>query len=207
MKNDSENQNSDKLHQSAVETTPFDRPTLSTSTSASVEMPQDAAVLDSNALGSTFGERIAPDEPQEEANTSLPDNIRIAGALFISHGICLAANGFLWGRDHGDNNSILRGFLWFGATFFVAGGLFERRVWAWWFATLIGGGTGMVNLLSIIGSALSRSLLHDEPLTTNFVPPIIAVAAFIMLLSTSLLLTASTKAAFGITKENPTGLF
>ncbi len=105
--------------------------------------------------------------PKEEANDGrLPDNVKFAGALLIAHGVCLALNSFLW-RDAAqsynlDSSDFLRGLLWFGATFFIAGGLFERRIWAWWTATLLGGSIGIANALAIVGFFISQQLNRGE---------------------------------------------
>lgn len=159
-------------------------------------------------------ESIAPPDapPDQPAAGQLSENVKIAAGLLIVHGACLGLNGFLWrDADHGnqlDSANLLRGLLWFGCMFLVASGLFERRIWAWWSATLIGGSVGIVNTLSVIGALLSQSLVKgDDRITIGFVVPVIAVAAIAMLVSTALLLTPAAKANFGITKDNPTGLF
>ncbi len=191
----------DDLIEADESATPFDEPS---------KMPLPAETRDKPLPDPALWASNNPKDKADEGR--LPENVKIAGALFIVHGVCLALNSFLW-RDpkaggNLDSNDLLRGFLWFGATFFIASGLFERRIWAWWVATLIGGGAGIVNLLASIGNVVSRSLLPaDEPIQANFYPPVIAVAAVAMLLSTALLLTPTAKAAFGITKDNPSGLF
>lgn len=202
--NESNDLQNDHSIESNKSSTPFDGPL-----GAPRDTPVASDILQDKPLPNpALWEEIVP----QKADDGLPDNVKMAGALFIVHGACLVLNGFVW-RDPTqgssvDGTNLLRALLWFGATFLVAGGLFERRIWAWWFSTLVGGGIGVVNMLASIGNAVSRSLLRgDEPLQVNFFPPAIAVAGLVMLVSTALLLTPSAKAAFGITRENPTGLF
>ena len=143
----------------------------------------------------------APVQTAGAVNSRLPENIRIAGGLLIAHGVCLAVNGFLYGRQAGDNASVLRGVLWFGCTFVLCGALYERKTWAWWFVTLIGGSMGVVNLLSSAGAVFSSALLReDNSLGVAFIVPVIFLAALAMLLSVALLLTPSAKATFGMSK-------
>lgn len=182
--------------------TPFDDPS---------KMPISSEIDAKPVPDPALWESIAP--PEEKVDSGrLPENVKIAGALFIVHGACLALNSFLWRSPDAngalDGNDLLRGLLWLGATFFIASGLFERRIWAWWTATLVGGAIGVMNLLSSIGNVMSGFLFRgEEPIKANFYPPVIAIAAVVMLFSTLLLLTSTAKAAFGITKDNPSGLF
>jgi hypothetical protein len=142
----------------------------------------------------------------ELAEERLPDNVKIAGGLLIAHGACLALNGFLYGRQTNDNSSLIGGMLWFGCTFVLCGALYERKPWAWWIVTLVGGGMGVINLLSSLGPSISRILLRgEESLGVSFILPVIFIAAVVMLLSVALLLTPPAKAAFGINKVNSGG--
>ena len=176
--------------------TPFDN---------SAEMP---AASETSLPIASDEEILAPVEGESKNQKRLPDVIKIAGGLLIGHGLCLALNGFLWGQAHNDNGYILRHLLWFGCTFVLCGALYERKAWAWWFVTLIGGGIGIRNVLSVAYSFLSQSMLReDNTIESLFIVPLIAIAGPLMLLCVALLLTPAAKAAFGTGKEKANGLF
>lgn len=138
---------------------------------------------------------------EEKTVERLPDNVKIGGWLLIAHGACLGLNGILYGRQANDNGNILSGLIWFGCTFVLCGALFERKAWAWWIVTLVGGGIGVINLLASIGAFLSRTLLRsDESVGVSFIPPVIFLGAIAMLISVALLLTPAAKSAFGMSK-------
>jgi hypothetical protein len=156
-----------------------------------------------NSSAMSFGSEGSGIEPEPEPDLPrsqrLPESIRMAGAFLIAHGLCLALNGFLYGRQTNDNGSLLRGLLWFGCTFVLCGALYERKTWAWWFVTLIGGGIGVINLLSSLGAVFSGALLREaNSLGVSFIVPVIFLAGLAMLISVALLLTPSAKAAFGM---------
>lgn len=167
--------------------------------------PFDGASVPSSEMPATLETSItnAVDEPTAER---LPESIKIAGGLLIAHGACLALNGFLYGRQTNDNSSLVGGMLWFGCTFVLCGALYERKLWAWWIVTLVGGGMGVINLLSSLGPSISRVLLRgEESLGVSFILPVIFIAAVVMLISVALLLTPSAKAAFGINNVSSGG--
>lgn len=184
-----------------------------------LERPLNSIDIDSpiDSSAAEAGESIkghpAPDPaiwesiaPKEKAPiTTTPDNVKFAGVLLIIHGICLSVNGVMWARQENDWASAIRALLWLGCTLVLAGALFDRRIWAWWIVTLGGGCAGVLNLMSTIGFFLQRSLGADQ--IAQFFPPAIGAAAGAMLICVMLLMSSDAKEAFGITKENPTGLF
>jgi hypothetical protein len=186
-------------------------PTESSTPSSSTPFDRDSIHASQNpgSEEAVSEETIAPtiqNASDEIAGERLPESIKIAGGLLIAHGACLALNGFLYGRQSNDHSSLVGGLMWFGCTFVLCGALYERKLWAWWIVTLLGGGMGVINLLSSLGPSLSRILLRgEESLGVSFILPVIFIAAIVMLISVTLLLTPSAKAAFGINKVNSGG--
>jgi hypothetical protein len=169
------------------------------SVAPSVVPPVDS-VIPAPAPNPAIWEDIAPKPKPKET----PSLVKAAAALVIVHGVALSLNAILMAKETNDWSEAPKALIWLGCTIVLAGALFDRQVLAWWFVTLFGGIVGVINTLAVFGFFLGRSM--GTVADVYFKPMPIAMGAAAMLLGVVLLLLPDAKAAFGITKENPTGL-
>lgn len=144
--------------------------------------------------------------PKENKSASTPASVRIAALLVTAHGIAIALNALYGGRNTGDMSGLPSAVIWLGVTIVLAGALCERQAWAWWVIAVFGGLVGIFNVMKVAAFSIyqANGVMEDNH---SFSPVLAGAAGVAMLLAVTLLMMLDAKAAFGMAKDKPGGLF